>query len=140
MKTINAIDSEICALQDTCNKEQWDALTAVGQAELHGKARMLKNEREFLKKLPAEVQDVQDSLIDITEVIDNVDMTKAASIVKTLLRNGITKWELHAATAEILRSRHIFTGAVEYFKAITRIKINMQGNNCNIFDDKALDF
>ncbi len=140
MKTINAIDSEIRALQQSYTQEQFDALNIADKSELNSKARVLNNEREFLKKLPAEVQDVQDSLIAITEVIDNVDMTKAPVIAKILFYNRITKWELHTATAEILRSRHMFAGTAEYFLAITRIKNKMQGTNCNIFDDKALDF
>lgn len=140
MKSINTIDEEIRALQHSVSEEEWDALRDEEQDELNRQARALSNEREILKKTRADVQDVQDSLKDISEAIPDVDLSKAVIISQILFDNNISKWELHVATAEILRSRHMFTTASEYFHAITRIKIKMQGSNSNIFDDKSLDF
>ncbi len=140
MKSINDIDKEIRSLRQMHTDEEFNAMSEAMRKAINTTARKLNDERETLKKAKAEVQDVQDSLKDISEAIPDVDLSKAAIIAKILFQNRISKWELHVATAEVIRSRHTFTTASEYFHAITRIKIKMQGSNSNIFDDKSLDF
>jgi hypothetical protein len=140
MKTIKAVDTKINNLLKIVTADKYDAMNDKGKEDANSQMRVLNDERELLKKERADLHDVKDSLSDLTLAIPDVDLAKASNIANTLFSNKISKWELHVATAEIIRSRHQFHGASEYFHAITRIKIKLTGSNCNIFNEKALDF
>lgn len=140
MASIKSVEACIDKLRGKWNKDTFSTLTDVEKNEEDYKLSELKLRREHLKSEYAEASDVKDSLVNISAALPDVDLSKAAVFAAILIQNRISKWELHVATAEIIRSRTKFTAVAEYFLAINRIKHNLKGSGNNIFHDKALDF
>lgn len=129
------------ALKGLVSEEEFATLTPKQQMKYNIDSSMWELDRQRGKRKKADLGDVQDSITELSKAMTEMpDMAKVPFFAEVLIKNGITKWQLLVATAEILRSKTKFTAVCEYFLAIDRIKIRMRASSLDIWHDKALDF